>query len=229
MTARDAAPPVVRGSENPFLDARRRVFDDRYGDRKGMHNLRVLLAGSLLCNAILAIGVVAIGLQQKTVPLVVAVDKLNNVVGYVNPQAVGRPSQDQIRASLSDWIKNARTITSDRTTETAFMAKTFDYAAGPAVHTLNDYYRQNNPYALGKTRTATVTVKSVLPRGGDAYVVEWDEDVRDADNRTIPGPRAYEALISITISPATQEAVILRNPLGIYVTSLAWSAEEAQP
>lgn len=223
-----APEPRVRNA-NPYTDARRSVADDRYGDRKGMHNLRLLLAGSVLCNVILAAGVVAVGLQPRAVPIVVAIDKLNNVVGYATPQQVNQPSRDQIRAALADWIANARTITSDKTTETAFLGKTFDYAAGPAVHTLNDYYRTNNPFVLGKTQTTTVTVKSVLPKGGDSYTIEWSEDVRDADGRPLPRPHLYEAVVTLTIAPSNVDRVLLRNPLGIYVTSVAWSPELNQP
>jgi len=225
---RDVSPPPAR-NVNPFTDARRRVFDDRYGDQKGKHNLRMLLGGSVLCNLVLAAGIVAIGLQQKAVPLVVAIDKLNNVVGYASPQQVNQPSRDQMRAALADWISNARTVSSDKSSESAFLAKTFDYAAGPAVHALNDYYRANNPFVLGKTETTSVAVKSILPKGGGAYSVEWTEDVRDADGRPLPRPHAYEAVLTVAIAPSTVDRVLLRNPLGIYVTSIAWSPEVSQP
>ncbi len=56
----------------------------------------------------------------------------------------------------------------------------------------------------------------------DSYRVEWTETVR-AHSGVALESQTYEATVSVQINPPTSEAVLLRNPGGVYITSLSAS------
>ena len=59
-----------------------------------------------------------------------------------------------------------------------------------------------------------------LPVSQDSYRVEWQEQVRSHAGVLLDS-NTYEATVSIQINPPTVDAVLLRNPGGVYITSLS--------
>lgn len=94
-----------------------------------------------------------------------------------------------------------------------------------ATHELNDWFSHHDPFSRAQNYTIDVAVESVLPLSGRTWRVEWREDKRSRQG-TLESSQAWEATITISISPPTDDATILINPVGIYVESFDWSQRQ---
>jgi type IV secretion system protein VirB5 len=94
--------------------------------------------------------------------------------------------------------------------------------AGSATGVMKEWYEANNPYAIAKTgKLVHVEIKGLpLPVSPTSYRIEWTETVRSHAGVTLD-THTYEATATIQINPPTSEAVILRNPGGVYITALS--------
>ncbi|MDO5484037.1 MAG: type IV secretion system protein, partial [Desulfovibrionaceae bacterium] len=133
----------------------------------------------------------------------------------VTPQ---RLIQAEIAACISDW----RTVTADVELQHKMIARLSYFMAGSAKGVLREWYEQNNPYEIAKSgKLVHVEIKSLpLPVSLDSYRVEWVESVRSHAGVLLDQHR-YEATATIQINPPQTDAVLLRNPGGIYITALS--------
>ncbi len=87
---------------------------------------------------------------------------------------------------------------------------------------LNDYFQTHEPFKQAENESVSVQVESVQPISEKTWRIEWHEDHRARDGRVINSMQ-QQATVSIVISPPSDEATILMNPLGIYIDSFSWS------
>ena len=94
--------------------------------------------------------------------------------------------------------------------------------AGSAKGVLRQWYEANNPYEIAKSgKLVHVEIKGLpLPVSSDSYRVEWVETVRSHAGVMLDS-HTYEATVTIQINPPTADAVLLRNPGGVYITALS--------
>ena len=59
-----------------------------------------------------------------------------------------------------------------------------------------------------------------LPVSPNSYRVEWVETVRSHAGVLLDA-NTFEATVTIQLSPPTTDAVLLRNPGGIYITAIS--------
>ncbi len=160
--------------------------------------------------------------QVKTVPYIIEVDKLgkSSVVNRAD-RASATPQrliQAEIAACISDW----RTVTADVELKQKMIERLSFFMAGSAKGVLRQWYEANNPYEIAKTgKLVHVEIKGLpLPVSSDSYRVEWQETVRSHAGVLLDS-YTYEATVTIQINPPTVDAVLLRNPGGVYITSLS--------
>lgn len=98
------------------------------------------------------------------------------------------------------------------------------FVTGSAKGVLKEWFATNNPYEIAKSgKLVHVEIQSLpLPVSSDSYRVEWTETIRSHAGVVLER-HTYEATVSIQISPPTSEAVLLRNPGGMYITGLSAS------
>ena len=96
------------------------------------------------------------------------------------------------------------------------------FMAGSAKGVLREWYEANNPYEIAKSgKLVHVEIKGLpLPVSQDSYRVEWVETVRSHAGVMLDS-HSYEATVTIQINPPTADAVLLRNPGGVYITALS--------
>jgi type IV secretion system protein VirB5 len=93
--------------------------------------------------------------------------------------------------------------------------------AGSAKGVLREWYEANNPYEIAKNKLVHVEIKGLpLPVSSDSYRVEWVETVRSHAGVLLDS-HVYEATVTVQINPPTTDAVLLRNPGGVYITALS--------
>lgn len=179
---------------------------------------------SLTVNLLAIAGIAYIGAQNKMVPYVVEVDKLGAAVAVQRADTPMVPNTSAIKAHLARWIQNTRSIYLDVAAEKQALKEA--YASinnhGPALATLNDYFQTHEPFKQAENESVSVQVESVQPISEKTWRIEWHEDHRARDGRMI-NSQEQQATVSIVISPPSDEATILMNPLGIYIDSFSWS------
>jgi len=208
------------GVDNPYVNARRE-WNERYGDYIAQaRNWRRATFAALFVSGVIAVGTVWLASQSKVVPYVVEVGRLGDAVPIGRADRATPADARVLKAELAAWIVAVRSVTSDPVAEKAALARTYVFVAGNATTFLNEYYRQHSPF--GQARTVAVSVDTVLPVSESTYQVQWSEDARDTQGRSL-GTTHWIASLTIGLDPPSDERGILNNPFGLYVTSVSWT------
>lgn len=216
------APPLEANAA--YMNARQE-WNERYGDyisRERAWRLTAFLA--LGVAVICASGMAYLGAQNKLVPYIVEVDKLGQMAAVQRADAVAPVDPRIIRAQLANWIENVRTVYQDAGAErhniqTAYALIRNNDAAYKA---LNDYYNIHDPFKRAETEGVSVEINSVMPISENTWRVEWIESSHSAKGEVISS-LPYQANLTVAIAPPSEEAHLLKNPAGVYITHFNWS------
>jgi type IV secretion system protein VirB5 len=207
---------------NPYLSARRE-WNERYGDYIARaRNWRWAAFAALFVSMILSVGVVWEATRSKIVPYVVAVDKLGDIAAVRRADRAAPADERVVKAEIASWVVDVRTVSSDPGAEKSALSRAYALTASTAVTFLNDYYRQHSPF--GQTRTAAVSINTVLPVSAHTYQIQWSEDARDLQGNPA-GTTHWLASLTLAFDPPTDERGVLANPLGLYVTNVSWTQQ----
>ncbi len=223
MSTKQAAGPDSI-EENPYL-AGRREWNERYGDYIDQaRNWQIAAILALIIAIGATAGLVHIASQSQIIPYIVRVDKLGTAQAVERADAAFRPDDPLIRSSLARWIANIRSIYTDAGAQRAIITEAYALinGQGEAYSRTNEYMRTHDPFQIASTQTVTVEVESVLPLSAGIWRIEWREETRARDGSK-PVTQPWQANVSISINPPTDEATIRLNPLGIYINSYNWS------
>ena len=207
---------------NPYLNGR-----EEWLERSGSYisraaQWRMVAFICLLLTAVSITGNVIQASQVKTVPYIIEVDKLGKSSVVARADRASSTPQRLIQAEIAACISNWRTVTADVELQQKMIERLSFFMAGSAKGVLREWYEANNPYEIAKSgKLVHVEIKGLpLPVSSDSYRVEWVETVRSHAGVLLDS-HAYEATVTIQINPPTVDAVLLRNPGGVYITSLS--------
>lgn len=209
-------------AENPYIAARRE-WNERYGEFvKAASTWRFIAIIAIATALIGTMGAVYIGSQSKLIPYVIGVDDLGRITSAGIPDQKGI-DEKVLRATLADWITWHRSVVSDPEVQQQFVLKTYAYLtqASAAKGSLDEWYKNelNNPYERMKSGTVTVEVQSVLLMSGKTYQVDWKETAKNKAGQ-VTGTQNFRSLITIE-ALGIDPALLLKNPLGIYVQTIS--------
>ena len=224
----DASDLDPDGPHSAVYLAARREWNERYGSYIAQaHAWRLTALASLAVTFVAVVGVVWIGAQNRVVPYVVQTDKLGDALAISRADIAAPADPRLIRADLARWISDVRTVYFDVAAERAVVneAYTMVNRNAAAAQQLNDWFSHHDPFKRAQTEMVGVSVESVLPISGNTWRVEWREDKRGRDGMADP-PTHWQATITISISPPTNDATILVNPVGLYVDSFDWEQRQ---
>jgi type IV secretion system protein VirB5 len=214
----------AEGVESPFIAAKRE-WNERYGDYIAQaRNWRLTAILALVIAVILAAGSVWLAGQSKVVPYVVEVDKLGQSIAVARADVPTTPNASIVRATLASWIGDARSVSTDPIVERNTLTRVYSLIGSTAKPYLDDWYRGHSPFEASATHTVSITIDAVLPQSATTYQVQWTEDQRDRAG-THTATSHWVAQLTVGINPPADEATILRNPMGIYVTQLSWTQQ----
>lgn len=220
--------PAALDPNNPHSAvylAARREWNERYGSYIAQaHAWRLTALASLGVAFIAVAGVVWIGAQNRVVPYVVQTDRLGDAIAVGRAQVSPPADPRLIRAQLARWISNVRSVYVDVAAQKRLITEAYGMLDrnGAGAQVLNDWFAHNDPFRRAQDETITVAVESVLPLSASTWRVEWLEDHRTRQGGVIP-PQHWQATISVSVFPPTDDAAILANPTGLYVESFDWS------
>ena len=213
-----------KSERNVYLDARRE-WNERYGSHVAWARaLFVLALAAVFVAGGAVVALYAVARQNRLVPYVVEVDKLGAPLAVKRADVAAPADRRVVRAQLARLVECVRTVLSDPYAERALIEEAYGAINrnSAARGMLNDHFRERSPFRRLETELVSVAVRSVLPLTGETWRVEWDETVRSRDGRVL-ATETWQGTFTVAVSPPTDEATALKNPLGIYVSSFAWA------
>lgn len=200
------------------------AWDERIGSaRVQAHNWRLMAVGSLGVSLILAAILLWLGRTGATTPYIVEVDPRGGARAVGPAAEVYKPTDAQIAYHLARFVDNVRSLSSDPVVVRQNWLKAYDFVTDRAAVTLNEYARDNDPFAKVGRETVAVEVSSLVRASESSFQVRWLE--RIFEGGAVKDTRRLTGLFSIVVtSPKTEEAV-RKNPLGIYVHTFNWSQD----
>ncbi|MDR1945878.1 MAG: type IV secretion system protein [Desulfovibrio sp.] len=212
----------AEAGDNPYLNGRREWLE-RYGSY--ISRAAQWRMAAFLCLVIAGVSITGNVMQMnqvKTIPYIIEVDSLGKIGTVARADSASATPRRLIQANLADCITAWRTVTADVELQQKLIDKLSFFMAGSATGVMKEWYEANNPYEIAKSgKLVHVEIKGLpLPVSPTSYRVEWVETVRSHAGVMLDS-NTYEATATIQINPPTSEAVILRNPGGVYITALS--------
>lgn len=215
---------ISSATYNPYVAARKE-WDERFGEIISREtNWRMLAIISSLIALIAVSGLVYIGSQSKIQPYIVEVDGFGRQVGGGFVQ--GQPGiTDAVRkATLTRFVTDLRSVVSDGIVQRQMIERVYAHIANgsPAQAQISDYYRADPPQQRAQTQIVTTDIVAAFAPSPSTYEVEWIETTRNTSGKVVDETR-WRGNFQLVESKPNDMALVSLNPLGIYVTSVAWS------
>jgi len=209
--------------ETPYVRASRE-WDNRIGSSAAQANNWRRIAFGCLALSGLAVGGLLYQMNNTHIATyVVPVDK------YARPGTIElagktyQPSTAEMGYFLADWVRLTRSKSIDPIVIRDNWTKAYQFVAGGAIGQLNDFAKNNDPFANAGSQAVNVEIVSVLARSPNTYQVQWRETQYNAG--ASGGTENWTGLITTKVNPPKNAAELKANPLGIYVTNFQWSRE----
>ncbi len=200
------------------------VWDERLGAaRVQAHNWRLMALGSLGLSLVLAAILLWLGRSASTTPYIVEVDPKGGARAVGPAAEVYKPSDAQIAFHLARFVDNVRSLSIDPVVVRQNWLKAYDVVTDKAAVTLNEYARENDPFAKVGRETVAVEVTSVVRASNSSFQVRWLE--RTFEGGAFRDTRHLTGLFSLVITPPKTVEAVRKNPLGIYVHTFNWSQD----
>jgi type IV secretion system protein VirB5 len=212
----------TREPETPYQKAGQ-IWDERIGSSTAQaRNWRLMAFGILVLAFGLAGDRIYHSGQSQVTPYVVEVH--DDEVKAVGPaEKLYQPTDGEIARDLSTFITNVRSLPLDPVLARKNWLDAYAFVDGKAAQFLNAYAQANDPFKdIGK-RSVSVDVGSVVRASDTSFQIRWTEQA--FIEGTPSPPEHWTAILTTTISPPRTEAVLRKNPLGLYVTAMSWSRD----
>ena len=209
--------------ETPYQKAGQ-VWDERIGAaRVQARNWRLMAIGCLALSFLSSGALVWRSLQSTVTPYVVEVDESGAARAVAPAETYYTPSDAQIAHHLANFIQNVRDLSTDPVVVRENWLKAYEFVTAEAAITLNEYARDNDPFADIGRKSRTVDVVSVVRVSDTSFQARWIE--KTYEGGALTGAERFTGLFAI-VTQAPRDAETLRaNPLGLYVRSLNWNQD----
>lgn len=203
------------------------IWDDRIGSaRVQAKNWRLAFFGCLALSGGLAGGLVWQSARSTITPWVVEVDKFGEAQTIAPADVDFEPTDPQIAFHLARFTEQVRSIPADAIVLRKDWLRAYDFTTDRGAQALNDYARNNDPFAdVGKTQVA-VDVSSVIRASKDSFRVAWTE--RRYEDSALVETSRWSAILTIVMQQPRTPDALRKNPLGIFINAINWSKELSQ-
>jgi type IV secretion system protein TrbF len=200
------------------------VWDERIGSaRVQARNWRFMAFGCLGLVGGLALQLAVLSTTSRVTPYVVEVERGGTIRAVAPAVESYEPSDAQIAAELARFIEHVREVSIDAVVVKQNWLKAYDYATDRAAQTLNDYARENDPFAKIGQRSVSVEITSVVRASPTSFQLRWRE--KAFENGSAAGEQSFTGVLTIVTKPPRDAATLRANPLGIYINAINWSRE----
>ena len=164
--------------------------------------------------------------QSQIIPYLVTVDTHGVILAKGRIDLNKQIPQEAIAATLSNFIKNLRSVTSDSKVQRDFILETYAYVkeGSPALQKLNDFYNNENPFIKQEQGSINIIINNVITQEHNRLQIDWTEEISDAVS--LSKKQMFRAILAYSISneAAKDPDALLLNPLQIFVEDFAVSA-----
>jgi type IV secretion system protein TrbF len=220
--------PSVRYGKSPIpatpYQKAAQIWDERIGSaRVQARNWRLIAFGNLVLAGGLAAALIWQATRGTIVPWVVQVDKLGEAQVVAPAIADYQPSDAQVAWYLARFIEQVRAIPIDPVIVRQNWLSAYDYVTDRGALALNDYARNNDPFAKVGREQVAVDVSSVIRASPDSFRISWIE--RRYENDALAATDRWTAIVTVVIAMPHEADKLRRNPLGVFIRGLNWSKE----
>ena len=209
--------------ETPYMRAQQ-LWDERIGAaRVQAANWRYAAFASLAVAGVSCGGLIWQSSRSIVTPYIVEIDGEGAVRNIGPASEAYKPSDAVIAYALANFIRDVRSVSIDPVIVRANWLKAYDYATDRAALTLNDYARDNDPFAKIGRRSVSIEITSVVRASPTSFQLRWRE--KAFENGSLAGTESYTGVLTIVAKPPRDAATLKANPLGIYVNAINWSRE----
>lgn len=218
---------VTAAASSPYVNARRE-WNERYGTYiASAHHWRL---AALICGSALIASATGNAIQA-------AHEKV--AVYYVNTDGTGKPHEiwradtatpgprtEQIRAALQEWVLGARTVYVDSRATKRVVDATYarTLADSAAFQTLASFHKEHNPYQRAASETVEVAMQTPVQLSDNTWQMEWTETVSNRISGKPVSQQTYDLTANIILAAPKDEAQLMANPVGLYVSQFSWPA-----
>ena len=193
---------------------------------RSLHGSMVLLIMTMASMSFSLIMLATVFYQSENarmIPYIVTLDRHGVVMGHGPVSPAPEIPETAIAAALSGFISELLLITSDRELQTASIYSVYAHLLpGSQLEAqIKHFYESGNPFDLAGRGTRSVQLENVIRQSERTWMIDFTEVSRsELATRT----RRKRALVSYELGAVPDSPkVLLRNPLGIYITALETS------
>lgn len=214
------------------------IWDKRVGSVvQQNYNLRRFVKWQTILQFILIAGLIFCMTRSTTIPYVVRVNDTTGEVTNIGvaAQASYTPKDAEIEYLLKHFIINTRRVLLDQEAYKDQWREAADFMTKSCFAKMNADYTSSGRNKLPGTKTVSVNISSVLPIKGEgdnsdrrSYQVNWTEEefaLNSGERVSIP----MSGVFTLEVIPQKDKSLVLRNPLGIYVTDFNWQKAATAP
>lgn len=214
--------------ESPAARAARK-WDEREGEIIVQnYNLRRLLLGMLAVVMFLTAGLVYKSLSSNVMPYIVEVDTVSGAirnVGTVEASKNYQAGEAVYKYFLSKFLKNAREIPLDPVVYRENLTTAYGFLTKNAALKLQTMLKSEKmPEKFGH-QTVQINIATILPmEGGHSYQIRWTEEnftIGNGEKKVTP----YSGIFTVQTIRSEDEAQLMINPIGLYITDFSWSKD----
>ena len=213
--------------ETPYMRAQQ-AWDQRMGSALAQAaNWRLAAFASLLIAGAATAGLIWQSSRSIVTPYVIEVDRQGAARAVGPAMEAYDPTDAQIAHALANFIRHVRSVSIDPVVVRENWLKAYDFATDRGAIALNDYARENDPFAEIGRRSVNVDVTSVVRASDDSFEIRWTE--KTYANGQFQKVERFTAHLTIVLSPPRTAEALHKNPLGLYVHGLNWSKDLGEP
>jgi type IV secretion system protein VirB5 len=179
--------------------------------------------GCLALSVGLSAGLIWQSSRSRITPYVVEVDRLGEVQAVAPAIKSYQPTDAQIAWYLGRFITDVRSLSIDPVLVRHNWLEAYDLVNGRAALFLNDFARTNDPFKAIGDRSVSVEVTSVVRASDTSFQVKWTEQIYRQGS--LAATERWTAILATMIRTPRTAETLRKNPLGLYVTDIAWSRE----
>ena len=208
--------------ENPYVKAKQ-VWDDRMGIAKEQaRRWQIFAFLGLGLSIIMAIGLIYVGSQAKTIPFIIEIDKTGQVRGVGSADSQNyQPNEAVLAYFLQRFISNVRSLSKDPVVVRKNWTEAYNALSLGAANMMEARLKEHNPLRDVGKRSRTVEINSLLRISNNSFQAEWVENEYN-NVGTVLEVSHYRGIFNVLLQEPKNESSIRKNPLGIFIDHFSW-------
>ncbi len=214
---------MSRKAENPYLTSKQ-LWNDMYGAVESkLVRANLIIIVMCLSLVISTMAVVLMATKSRVQPYVAVVhgNELLTVSKFDTPQLV--TLKPKLAALMSrEFIEKLRGVSIDPDVNQDNFIQALSMTSGAATGVVKDYNRNKSQ------NITNLQITSLILQTPHVIDIRWLETARDSKTGDKLGSQHYSAELTFRFNETSTNSLIAKhNPLGFYITNVAWSKDNA--